>query len=175
MDFPGCDDERISDQMRADAFIRELQATAAKPGDQCSNLLVMSLPNRQSLGGGSRGRHRHERRRAQQPDSVVLGEGQRAVPQRAVSATPTPVFADELARLAPRPTVSPVGRFASGGTSAASGQWGNPSRAGAPVAVRTCRCTNFRFHSKAPRARFTRGFCRFIPVGAGGLRLSGQF
>ena len=50
MDFPGCDDERISDQMRADAFIRELEATAAKPGDQWPNLLVMSLPNDHTVG-----------------------------------------------------------------------------------------------------------------------------
>lgn len=32
MDFPGCDDEVINDQMRADAFIRELNETAARPG-----------------------------------------------------------------------------------------------------------------------------------------------
>ncbi len=50
MNFPGCDDETISDQMRADAFIQELNETAAKPGDEWPNLLVMSLPNDHTAG-----------------------------------------------------------------------------------------------------------------------------
>ncbi|AQG81018.1 bifunctional YncE family protein/alkaline phosphatase family protein [Spirosoma montaniterrae] len=50
MDFPGCDDEVINDQMRADAFIRELNETAARPGDQWPNLLIMSLPNDHTAG-----------------------------------------------------------------------------------------------------------------------------
>ncbi len=50
MDFPGCDDEIINDQMRADAFIRELTETAAKPGDTWPNLMVMSLPNDHTSG-----------------------------------------------------------------------------------------------------------------------------
>ena len=50
MDFPGCDDETISDQMRADAFIRELNETAARPGDEWPNLMVMSLPNDHTAG-----------------------------------------------------------------------------------------------------------------------------
>ncbi|WP_317168065.1 bifunctional YncE family protein/alkaline phosphatase family protein [Spirosoma taeanense] len=50
MDFPGCDDETISDQMRADAFIRELNETAARPGDEWPNLMVMSLPNDHTSG-----------------------------------------------------------------------------------------------------------------------------
>ena len=50
MDFPGCDDEVINDQMRADAFIRELNETAAKPGDTWPNLMVMSLPNDHTSG-----------------------------------------------------------------------------------------------------------------------------
>ena len=50
MDFPGCDDEIINDQMRADAFIRELTETAAKPGDAWPNLMVMSLPNDHTSG-----------------------------------------------------------------------------------------------------------------------------
>ncbi|MCY7357731.1 MAG: bifunctional YncE family protein/alkaline phosphatase family protein [Rudanella sp.] len=50
MDFPGCDDETISDQARADAFIRELNEAAAKPGDQWPNLSVMSLPNDHTAG-----------------------------------------------------------------------------------------------------------------------------
>ncbi|WP_375446532.1 bifunctional YncE family protein/alkaline phosphatase family protein [uncultured Fibrella sp.] len=49
-DFPGCDDENISDQMRADAFIQELQQLEAKPGDQLPNLMVMSLPNDHTSG-----------------------------------------------------------------------------------------------------------------------------
>ena len=50
MDFPGCDDETISDQMRADAFIRELNETAARPGDDWPNLMVMALPNDHTAG-----------------------------------------------------------------------------------------------------------------------------
>ena len=50
MDFPGCDDETISDQMRADAFINELTQTAKQPGDTWPNLLVMSLPNDHTAG-----------------------------------------------------------------------------------------------------------------------------
>jgi hypothetical protein len=50
MDFPGCDDETISDQMRADAFIRELNETANRPGDEWPNLMVMSLPNDHTAG-----------------------------------------------------------------------------------------------------------------------------
>lgn len=50
MNFPGCDDEIINDQMRADAFIRELTDYAAKPGDQWPNLMVMSLPNDHTSG-----------------------------------------------------------------------------------------------------------------------------
>ncbi len=48
--FPGCDDEVINDQMRADAFIRELNETAARPGDEWPNLMVMSLPNDHTAG-----------------------------------------------------------------------------------------------------------------------------
>ncbi len=50
MDFPGCDDEIINDQMRADAFIRELNEAAARPGDEWPNLMVMSLPNDHTAG-----------------------------------------------------------------------------------------------------------------------------
>ena len=48
--FPGCADETISDQMRADAFIRDLEATAARPGDDWPNLMVMALPNDHTAG-----------------------------------------------------------------------------------------------------------------------------
>ncbi|MCX6214594.1 alkaline phosphatase family protein [Spirosoma sp.] len=50
MNFPGCDDETISDQMRADAFIKELNETAADPNADLPNLMVMSLPNDHTSG-----------------------------------------------------------------------------------------------------------------------------
>ena len=50
MNFPGCDDETISDQMRADAFIKELNETAANPNADLPNLMVMSLPNDHTSG-----------------------------------------------------------------------------------------------------------------------------
>lgn len=48
--FPGCDDETISDQMRADAFIKELTETAANPQADLPNLMVMALPNDHTAG-----------------------------------------------------------------------------------------------------------------------------
>jgi YVTN family beta-propeller protein len=48
--FPGCDDETVSDQMRADAFINELNETAANPNADLPNLMVMSLPNDHTAG-----------------------------------------------------------------------------------------------------------------------------
>lgn len=50
MNFPGCADEAISDQMRADAFIRDLNEAAARPGDDWPNLMVMALPNDHTAG-----------------------------------------------------------------------------------------------------------------------------
>lgn len=50
MNFPGCDDETVSDQMRADAFINELNETAANPTADLPNLMVMSLPNDHTAG-----------------------------------------------------------------------------------------------------------------------------
>lgn len=50
MDFPGCADESINDQMRADAFIRDLNEAAARPGDDWPNLMVMALPNDHTAG-----------------------------------------------------------------------------------------------------------------------------
>ncbi len=47
--FPGGDDETVSDQMRADDFIRELKETEAKGGD-LPNLMVMALPNDHTAG-----------------------------------------------------------------------------------------------------------------------------
>ncbi|HEX8039246.1 MAG TPA: alkaline phosphatase family protein [Chryseosolibacter sp.] len=49
-DFPGGADQTVNDQMRADAFIRELEETAAKPGDQLPDLMVMALPNDHTAG-----------------------------------------------------------------------------------------------------------------------------
>jgi YVTN family beta-propeller protein len=47
--FPGGDNEIVSDQMRADDFIRELKDTEAKGGD-LPNLMVMALPNDHTAG-----------------------------------------------------------------------------------------------------------------------------
>jgi len=48
--FPGGNNESVSDQMRADAFIKELHETAAKPGGQLPNLMIMALPNDHTAG-----------------------------------------------------------------------------------------------------------------------------
>ncbi len=50
MNFPGCADEAISDQMRADAFINDLNEAANRPGDDWPNLMVMALPNDHTAG-----------------------------------------------------------------------------------------------------------------------------
>ncbi len=50
MNFPGGADEAISDQMRADAFIQELNEAASRPGDTWPNLMVMALPNDHTAG-----------------------------------------------------------------------------------------------------------------------------
>ncbi len=48
--FPGCDNEIISDQMRADAFLKELKEIESNPNRQLPNLMVMSLPNDHTAG-----------------------------------------------------------------------------------------------------------------------------
>lgn len=48
--YPGYDDPKINDQMRADAFIEELHAYEAMPGDSLPNLLVIALPNDHTAG-----------------------------------------------------------------------------------------------------------------------------
>jgi YVTN family beta-propeller protein len=48
--FPGYDDPRINDQMRADAFIKELADYEKMPGDQLPQLMVMALPNDHTAG-----------------------------------------------------------------------------------------------------------------------------
>lgn len=50
MDFPGCDDENISDQMRADAFLKEFKTRESDPKGQLPNLMIMSLPNDHTVG-----------------------------------------------------------------------------------------------------------------------------
>lgn len=49
-DFPGCNNESISDQMRADAFLKELKGIETDPKGQLPNLMVMSLPNDHTSG-----------------------------------------------------------------------------------------------------------------------------
>jgi YVTN family beta-propeller protein len=48
--FPGYDDAKLNDQMRAEAFIQELQAYEKQSGDQLPELMVMSLPNDHTAG-----------------------------------------------------------------------------------------------------------------------------
>jgi YVTN family beta-propeller protein len=42
--YPGYDTHVINDQIRADAFIKELKAYEAKPGDEWPQLMVLALP-----------------------------------------------------------------------------------------------------------------------------------
>ncbi len=49
-DFPGCDDEAISDQMRADAFLKEFKTIENDTKAQLPNLMIMSLPNDHTSG-----------------------------------------------------------------------------------------------------------------------------
>ena len=48
--FPGGADETVSDQMRADAFIKELDEISLQAGDNLPNLMVMALPNDHTAG-----------------------------------------------------------------------------------------------------------------------------
>jgi len=48
--FPGGADVTISDQFRADAFIKELNDAENKPGDQLPELMVMALGNDHTVG-----------------------------------------------------------------------------------------------------------------------------
>lgn len=48
--FPGYDDARINDQMRADAFVAELKAYEQMPGDSLPNLMIIALPNDHTAG-----------------------------------------------------------------------------------------------------------------------------
>ena len=48
--FPGCDNETISDQMRADDFLNEFNTISNSPDGKLPNLMVMSLPNDHTSG-----------------------------------------------------------------------------------------------------------------------------
>lgn len=48
--FPGSDEHKINEQLRASAFIKELKAYEAKPGDQLPNLMVMALSADHTVG-----------------------------------------------------------------------------------------------------------------------------
>ena len=48
--YPGYDDSRITDQLRADAFIKELKDYEDRPGDEWPQLMVLSLPNDHTTG-----------------------------------------------------------------------------------------------------------------------------
>lgn len=48
--YPGYDDPRITDQLRADAFIHELKEYEDRPGDEWPQLMVMSLPDDHTAG-----------------------------------------------------------------------------------------------------------------------------
>ena len=48
--YPGSDELKISDQLRASAFINELKAYEEQPGDQLPNLMVMALSSDHTEG-----------------------------------------------------------------------------------------------------------------------------
>ncbi len=48
--YPGYDDARITDQLRADAFVKELKEYESRPGDEWPQLMVLSLPNDHTTG-----------------------------------------------------------------------------------------------------------------------------
>lgn len=48
--YPGSDDLKISDQIRAEAFIKELKDYESKPGDALPNLMVMALSDDHTEG-----------------------------------------------------------------------------------------------------------------------------
>ena len=48
--YPGYDGQIVNDQVRADAFIRELNAYEKEPGDQLPQLIVMALPSDHTAG-----------------------------------------------------------------------------------------------------------------------------
>ena len=48
--FPGYDDRRINDQLRANAFIEDLNEASQEVEDKWPNLMIMSLPNDHTAG-----------------------------------------------------------------------------------------------------------------------------
>ena len=48
--FPGYDDRRINDQLRANAFIEDLNEASNQSEDKWPNLMIMSLPNDHTAG-----------------------------------------------------------------------------------------------------------------------------
>lgn len=48
--YPGYDNPKINDQLRADAFIQELKAYEALPGDELPQLMILALPNDHTAG-----------------------------------------------------------------------------------------------------------------------------
>ncbi|RYE05037.1 MAG: phosphoesterase, partial [Sphingobacteriaceae bacterium] len=48
--YPGSDDHRVNEQLRATAFINELKDYEKKPGDQLPNLMVMALSSDHTVG-----------------------------------------------------------------------------------------------------------------------------
>lgn len=48
--FPGSDDHRINEQLRASAFIKELDDYEKQPGDQLPNLMIMALSSDHTVG-----------------------------------------------------------------------------------------------------------------------------
>ncbi|MFD2571278.1 bifunctional YncE family protein/alkaline phosphatase family protein [Spirosoma soli] len=49
-DYPGYDDPKINDQLRADAFIREIKHYEQLPGDSLPELMILALPNDHTAG-----------------------------------------------------------------------------------------------------------------------------
>ncbi len=49
-DFPGYDDPKINDQLRADAFIAEVKRYEQLPGDSLPALMIIALPNDHTAG-----------------------------------------------------------------------------------------------------------------------------
>ncbi|MBE7172247.1 MAG: bifunctional YncE family protein/alkaline phosphatase family protein [Williamsia sp.] len=48
--YPGYDGQTVNDQVRADAFIKELNAYEKMPGDQLPQLIIMALPSDHTAG-----------------------------------------------------------------------------------------------------------------------------
>lgn len=49
-DYPDCDNINLTDQLRADAFIKEWKEFESQPGDKLPELMVLSMPNDHTAG-----------------------------------------------------------------------------------------------------------------------------